>query len=39
MTAEVGRCPVRWRPKGVRPASCIAPYPDASDLYLAECEG
>jgi hypothetical protein len=34
-----GRCPVRWRPKGVRAGELHRTVPRPSDLYLAECEG
>jgi hypothetical protein len=34
-----GRCPVRWRPEGVRAGKLHRPVPGPSDLNLAEREG
>jgi hypothetical protein len=34
-----GRCPVRWRPEGVRAGELHRAVPGLSDLHLAEREG
>src|ERR1022692_934810 len=34
-----GRCPVRWRTKGVRAGELHRAVPRPPDLHLAECEG
>ncbi len=34
-----GRCPVRWRPEGVRAGELHRTVPGPSDLHLAEREG